>query len=154
MNLTDDLPHTVQLVHGTVPVEHRRELYHDRTGLFQQFFFQCQDIRRAVADEHRLASLFVAACRIEEDYRRMSKLMEVFRTVRIDDLNVFQAEGMEVMARRLTECFLPFYIDGPFKATCHEREVDPEAACEVAEKPPQVPPGEGMWRHGHGRIMG
>ena len=84
----------------------------------------------------------------------MGKLMEVFRTVGMDDLDVFQAEGMEVMTCRFTECSLPFYIACPFKATCHEREVDPEAACEVAEKPPRVPPGEGMWLYGPGRIIG
>ena len=62
-------PISLELSHGLVPVEHRRELHHHEKTLVRELFFQAQQIRCAVADGHRLAALSITTGRVQVDYR-------------------------------------------------------------------------------------
>ena len=61
-------PISLELSHGLVPVEHRRELHHHEKTLVRQLFFQAQQIRSTIANGHRLAALTITTGRIQVDY--------------------------------------------------------------------------------------
>ena len=127
MHLTD----TAKVVDDLMPVEHRRELNHYRTGFLKKHVAKFDDIRCAVLQCIGARAVQIAASRVEINKINRFHCAKKVYAVAAYNVGMMQSEHLEVTSCDITQISQTLDISGRAERAGKKGKVDTEPTGEV-----------------------
>ena len=124
------LPVVRQVFHSLVPIQHRRQLQHDKPHLLPPIFHHLQHVRRTVGKGISAPALLVAAGWVKEHHVGSLHPVQIITGIRLNN-RCLQPQKREVGRSQSTQIGIPLHVDSFVETPRHPREIHPETARQI-----------------------